>query len=154
MRNDTIKDKKVILELKRIARGAGGVLKPDEVVKNARPLASPLHKYFTWDDTEAARLCRIAEARDLIRVTVQYITTGDEKREHRVFVSLTTDREQSGGGYRAMAAVLSDAELRTQLLKDALAEMKYFREKYRTLKELAEIFAAMDNVESRAKKVA
>lgn len=44
-----------------------GQLTPDLVVATARPVRSSLHRFFTWDDGEAARKHRLNEARALIR---------------------------------------------------------------------------------------
>jgi hypothetical protein len=57
-------------------------------------------------------------------------------------VSLRPDRA-TGGGYRGIVSVMSDARLRDQLLQDAMEDMEHFQQKYRHLEELAEVFAAM-----------
>jgi hypothetical protein len=135
---------KVITELKQLAARHGGELPPEVVVDAARSKRSALHSIFPWDDTVAAHQYRLHIARNLLRVVVSYEQVDKEKTiPCRVFVSLTPDRE-SGAGYRVMHAVLTDAELRRQLLADALAEMKRFALKYRKLDELAGVFAAMD----------
>lgn len=133
----------VIFELRRIYDENGGVLKPDAVVEAARPENSPLHSRFTWDDNEAANQYRLWQARQLIRVSVELIDIGHkEPVEVRAFVSLTPDREEEGGGYRRTVEVLSRAETRKQLLNDAVKELGEFEQKYKTLSELAEVFAA------------
>lgn len=133
----------VISALKAVADANSGILRAVDVVEAARPDTSPLHSQFDWEDSEAAHKWRLHQARNLIRVTVEYIGTGDEKTSTRVFVSLTTDRQEDGGCYRATAAVMSNSEYRRQLLADALEEMKRFEKKYADLKELVEVFAAM-----------
>lgn len=142
-----MKDPKIIAELKRIASRNGGVLLPQKVVKAAEPKTSVLHSEFTWDDSTAAYEYRLWQARSLINVCVEYIQTNGDKREMRVFVSLRQDREK--GGYRLLENVVSRKSFRVQLLEDALAEMTYFREKYKGLKELAEVFEAMQVVEKK-----
>lgn len=134
-------DSRVVAELKRIADRNDGVLMPEDVVEAARPAASPLHSSFDWDDSEAAQKWRLHQARQLLRVTVEYIESDNARVPMRVFVSLTDDRRD--GGYRITAKVLSDAEQRKQLLNDAYEEMRWFQKKYAALKELAEVFAAM-----------
>jgi len=135
-------------ELERLALAHGGELRPEAVVDAARVETSPLHQSFDWDDTEAAQRWRVHQARQLIRAVVTYDPTGQERGDPcRVFVSLTSDRTKNGRGYRLTTDVLSDAEQRAQLLADAIAEMKTFREKYRRLRELADVFAAMALVE-------
>lgn len=135
----------VIAELKRLAREHGGLLRPKDVVNAARTPRSPLHARFEWDDTVAAEEYRLWQARQLMRVVVEVVPETNEPVE--VFVSLTTDRRD--GGYRVQLEVLSDAEMREQLLKDALAELMLFRRKYSRLKELSEIFSAIDAVTAR-----
>lgn len=142
-RKQDIRSIRVIRELKRIATKHGGVLRAEDVVDSARNEKSPLHNRFTWDDTEAARQWRLEEARRIIRVTVHYIGSGKNRKPMRVFVSLTPDREDDGGGYRVTADVLSKADTRKQLIQDALDEMETFQCKYQTIVELSEVFSAM-----------
>jgi hypothetical protein len=136
---------KTIAELKRIAIENGGLLKPEIVVEEARPKSSPLHSRFEWDDSVAGQQYRIWQARQLIRVSVELLAGTDEKMD--VFVSLKTDRKD--GGYRVMSQVLSDAEMRAQMLADALSELELFRDKYQKLKELAEVFSVIRKVKKK-----
>ena len=137
----------IIVALQRLAEKNGGLLRPDDIIEAARPASSPLHNKFTWDDTVAAHKWRLEQARALLRVTVHYLTNDTEAV--RVFVSLTPDRDGENGGYRRLVSVMSDKELRQQLLDDAMDEMQRFREKYKELKELAEVFAAMSAAQKR-----
>lgn len=130
-------DGKVIAALRSLADGNGGVLRPEEVVKAARPIKSALHDKFTWDDSEAAHQFRLEEARRLIRTTIQYLEVDGKDKSFRVFCSLTTDRSEDGGGYREISAVLSNKTFRDQLVADAYAEMGAFKNRYEKIKELA-----------------
>lgn len=143
-----MKTTKTIVELKRIAAEHGGILKPEIVVEEARPKSSPLHSRFCWDDTKAAHEYRIWQARQLIRVVVEVIDGA--KGRHEVFVSLTTDRKKMG--YRVMTDVLSDAELRRQMLQDAMNEMTLFHAKYVRLKELASVFKSMQHATRKLRR--
>lgn len=138
------KQNQVVTELKRIAKDNGGLLQPETVVEESRPATSPLHSRFEWDNTVAGQQYRIWQARQLIRVTVEVLAGTNEVTE--VFVSLTPDRERESGGYRVMLSVLSNAEMRAQLLADARAELTVFQTKYRQLTELAAVFAAIKKV--------
>lgn len=140
-----MKNKEIIQELDRIARKNGGILKPESVVEEARSSRSPLHSKFTWDDTIAAHEHRLYQARHLIRVVVNVMPNGSSEEE-RVWISLKQDQEMEGGGYRTLVSVLSDKDLRDQLLKEALEDMKYFKQKYSHLSELSKIFKAMDEL--------
>lgn len=144
-------NKEIIQELQRIASQTGGVLKPENVIESARALTSPLHSKFTWDDTEAAHLYRLEEARRLIRVTVQVLSNGSNEEE-RVWVSLQHDQNQEGGGYRTLVSVLSDVQLRKQLLEQAMRDMEYFKVKYCHLEELAEVFSSIKRIKVKMKE--
>lgn len=133
-------------ELSAIQAEAGdGMLRPEEVVAwaEAHP-KSALHGQFEWDDTEAGRQYRLSQARGVIRI---HVTILDHVKPEptRVWVSLTPDRNK-GGGYRAIGDVLSDDDLRKQMLADAYRVMNTFIAKYGNLKELAGVVAAMETV--------
>lgn len=140
---------KIISALRRIAKKSGGVLLPEVVVEEARPTTSVLHGQFCWDDDEAARQYRIWQARMLIRTTVHYIDIKGDKRPVRVFVSLTPDREEEGGGYRDIVEVLQDKDMRRQMIDDALGDLELFEKKYSHLKELSAVFVASKTVRAQ-----
>jgi len=126
-----------------------GNLHPIDIVNFAKDPATALHNCFDWDDTEAAQKYRLEQARSVIRVYVKvhkstHITT-------RAFVSLSTDRK-NGGGYTAMARVLSEEDKHQQMLADALAELAAVRKKYMQLKELVDVFKEIDRVVARKPK--
>lgn len=135
-------------ELDRIERERG-CLKPTEVVDEARPKKSPLHRYFTWDDTEAAELHRQNEARALIR-SVVIITVDDRATPPaRAFVHVTSSAKETtftGPAYVSTVRAMSDADYKTQVLNDALSELNSFRTRYQHLRELAEVIAAIERI--------
>ena len=134
----------IIVALKRIAADNDGVLLPEEVVASARPVSSPLHSRFEWCNSKAAHEYRLWQARHLIRVCVETIPQSNKPCE--VFVSLTPDRVREDGGYRVQTEVLSDKDLRAQLLADAFADLDLIRLKYSRLQELAGVFAAIRKI--------
>lgn len=125
---------------------ASGVIQPADVVAKAANPDSAMHSWFEWDDTEAAQQHRIWQARQLLRVFVTVETK--DSTPVRAFVSLGTDR-YGEGGYRALADVLSDEELRAQLLADAIRELRSSEKKYRQLRELSSVWSALDEVEGK-----
>ena len=135
----------VLAALRRLERG--GKLEPESVVEAARAKSSPLHRHFEWSDTKAAHEYRLDQARRLIRVHVEMLPGASSPSP--IFVSLKRDRDEERGGYRRMVTVLSDAEMRQELLDAAHQEMVYFRGKYGMLKELAGVIDAMAKVEKR-----
>jgi hypothetical protein len=145
------KENIIAAELRRIAKDNDGILKPEAVVEAARPKGSPLHSQFDWNNSVAAEKWRIHQARNLIRVTIEWLNIPgkSEPVEIRPFVSLTTDRKNEGGGYRETLVVLRNKESRDQLLADALAELQAIEQKYAALQELAEVFAASRKVRAQ-----
>lgn len=138
----------IIVELQKLAVSHGGILRPEIVVEAARPKSSPIHKYFMWNDNEAARRYRLQQARGLIGAVVRYVQLNSDKRPIRVFVSLGPDR-RAGGGYRDTVAVFSNRDMRDQMLQDALEDLRRFEMKYSSLKELTDVFVASKKVRTR-----
>ncbi len=137
----------VVRELQRIQALNRGLLRAVDVVEEARHPASPLHDYFEWDDGEAGHRYRLAQARQLIRVTVEVLPYNEPRYEVRAFVSLSPDRTLEGGGYRVMAEVLATPSQRQQLLADALSELNRLKAKYFQLSELEGIFRSIERLQ-------
>lgn len=137
----------VVAELKTLTEKNQGLLMPEEVVQAARNESSPLHSQFEWDDGEAAERYRIWQARQLINVSVEYISNGTKQIQTKVFVSLSTDRRT--GGYRTFVDVLADDDRRAQMIQDSLNAMVHFQEKYKQLSELREVFKVMDRTKKK-----
>jgi hypothetical protein len=139
-------DKKSILELRRIAANHKGILRPEDVIDCARDKKSPLHNKFEWDDSAAAQSYRIWQARQLISVSVEYIKVNNKEMPVRVFVSLSPDRLEKGGGYRCVNTVMTDESMREQMFSDAKADMVFFTDKYKILNELSKVFKEMKKI--------
>ena len=135
-------------ELARIARESGGILLPKKVVDAARDEKSPLHSRFEWNNGRAAEKYRLWQARVLISVTVNIVEQTGESEQ--VWVSLKPDQKEAGG-YRSLISVLSDKDMRAQLLQDAMQDMEIFEQKYKHLQELSEVFAAVGRARRKAK---
>lgn len=131
-----------------------GLLHWQAVVSAARRPSSVLHRYFDWNRERAMSVYLESQARELIAsYTVVIETSGGEQHRTRGYVALTTDRE-SGGGYRSVLDVLSDRELKKQLLADAFADLQAFKQRYKKLAELAEIFRAVKKLGARMRRAA
>lgn len=131
-----------LVELQRIAKEHGGVLRAEDVLEAATPEDNPLHDAFEWDDSIAGHEYRLWQARTMIRVSVTMLENVSTQPV-KVFVSLKEDRKQKGGGYRTLVTVLSDEEMREALLREALEDLKVFEKKYHTLVELAPIISTI-----------
>lgn len=129
------------------------VLQPKDVIKLAKNKRKypTLYGYFMWDDEKASHEYRLLQARHLI-VSVKFLPVEDSE-PMQVFVSLKSDRVKEGGGYRRTVDVLSDEDMRKELLQQALDEIEYWENRYKQFRELKPIFNAVKNVRRRLKKV-
>lgn len=130
-----------------------GWLDPKRVVSRAKAKRSPLHGFFTWDDSEAARLQRLNEARSLVRsVEVKIIDLGAKKKTVmiRAFVNLRRGRNP-GEPYYSTVRVMKDRDLREVLVEKALEEATAWHRRYSHLSELAGIFQSIDRAKKRKK---
>lgn len=132
--------------LKKIAARDGGLLRPQAVVDAARSVRSPLHKCFTWDDGEAARLYRLEQAQHLIRRFHVTTDVGGRPCKAPVFISLSVDRVAATGEnpYRVADAVVSKRNLLEVAKRDALAQLKGVRDRYTYLESLSDVWDAID----------
>jgi len=144
-----IRDDEAAAELRRIQGERGGSLLPADVVEAASAPESPLHRFFDWEDSEAAFKWRLHQARNLINAIV--IVETRSGREIFAFVSLVDDR-QAGEGYRETLVVLADPDLRARALEQALREARSWAQRYADLQELSEVFAALAEVGKTARK--
>lgn len=137
-------------ELRQIAARHNGLLRPEDVVEFAKDEETALHSRFQWDDDKAAQEYRLWQAREIIRVSVILLPNTSEPV--RAFVSLKADRSKDAGGYRTIQNVMTDTEMREQLLEQALDDLEYFTRKYQQLKELAPVFDAITNIKGKKRK--
>lgn len=141
---------RILQELNEIVK-KDGTLRPESVVAFAKNPKTVLHKHFEWDDTVAAHQHRLHQARMIIRVSVMVISNDDDKK-YRVFYSLKSDRS-NGIGYRPMVSIFSDEDLKKQMLQDALEDMQAFKQRYIELKELSEVFEAMEKLLTKNRRI-
>lgn len=121
-----------------------GLIRVEEAESWARSNPdSALHQSLEWDDAKAGQAYRFMQVRRLIAI---HIVNEEGTRQ---VVSLSIDRTKPGGGYREVEDVVKAKPLRDVMLSDALAELERVQAKYQTLQELAEVWAAKDNVKRR-----
>lgn len=138
-------------ELEKVRKAHGGRLHPEHVVQAARNSSSPLHDKFEWDDSKAGEQYRLQQAQALIR-DVTFLPKGADE-PIRAYVSLSSDRPSSGG-YRATVDVLSNDELRAQLIDDATRELASFSNKYNGIRAAAgfkQLFKQIDKLVEKRK---
>jgi hypothetical protein len=136
----------VVGEALEAIRAKRKALTPSIVVDAAKPKSHPLHRYFEWDDSAAARQFRESQAAYLIRSVTVKVEEAPDQPSIRAFVSLG-DRSTR---YEPIHEVLSDGDRRGLLLAEALRELESLRHKYSTLLEVAQaIQASIDTLKAR-----
>lgn len=120
----------------------GDSFSPEQIVEAAREESTELHKCFTWDDTVAAESWRRHQARMLVAQLVVKTETADkEPVAVRVIASTATRNE-----YKPVVKLIEAEQGYADLLVRAINELKAFQQKYKTITELREIFAAIDEL--------
>lgn len=124
-------------ELDRIYR-KNGQLNAKDVVDESRPVEAPLHNCFEWNDSVAAEKYRQSQAQEIIR---QIVVTedGDEQKTGSVRAFVSISRE-----YHPIDVVIQHPDMREMMMRDALAELRAFHNKYETLSSLKPVFNAID----------
>lgn len=136
--------------LEMLRKQCKGELTPDDVLKDARNGNSPLHSFFEWSDSDAAHQHRLAQARGLIRSVVAiYVHADRPATKQRAYVHI---QEKDASHYRETSHAMSIASTREQVLQRAWNELRQWRQRFKDLKEFAEIFEAADQVESKLPK--
>ena len=120
------------------------------VVDDARPKASPLHRYFEWNNTKAAEEYRMDQARHLIQAVTIIREDAPESEPTRAIVTLI-DSPANGSKYYTLGEVQSDSEVREAYLAQALREAHQWMDRYKRFeKELALAFDGIRKAASKA----
>lgn len=144
-------------ELEKLERGHGGV-SAERVVGAAEAKSHPLHEFFDWTDKSAAHQYRLTQARHLIRcVVVVYDDVPKMTAPIRAYLTMgPPDADAVGDGddkrYVSTHTIMSDAELREQLLAQAMQEFQSWENRYLHLKALKGVFVEAAKVETRRKQ--
>lgn len=127
-----------------------GNIRPDDLVNDARPVDSPLHPLFTWDDTIAGALYRKEEGMEVIRslVVIQHVK-GQDGPPRRIQRYVAIGTKDTGTVYTTTARALTNVELRKRVIDDAINQFLGLRRRYDHLEELAEIFKIIDEVDRK-----
>lgn len=118
-----------------------GRLTAANLVEVSRPEDAPLHKAFEWRDDVAAEKWREQQARTIIG-NLKVFVEGSAEPVKAYFNLVYTEPE-----YKSIETILRNEDETAVLLRNALRDMNLFREKYGKLKALANVIAAMDQLE-------
>ncbi len=128
-----------------------GQITPEIVVQDAKPINSPLHKYFEWDNFKAAEAYRIEQAGYIIR-SIEVITGDGDSIQVRAFHSIRiADEGEVGSEYHSLPVVMQNEKYRVEVVAQAKRELEAWRKKYKDLTELSKYFEALDTVKKEEK---
>lgn len=127
-----LRRKEVLNELKDIER-SNKILNAEGVIARATDPNNPLHRYFEWDDSEAAMKWRLQQAHALI---LSFKVVIKEKQVNAFMNVKVQINKEEVRGYFSAERVLSDAELHQQVLEQAVRDLEYWKLKYDNLIEL------------------
>jgi len=139
-----------------------GQVTPQVVLQDAAQETSPLHTFFTWDDTAAAQKYRLNEARYLLRsihVVIEAQNTEHITRAfHRVeIIDEPEDNHQQEHQvervYVTAKTAFTNEDYRRQTIEAALRELESWRQRYKQYQELAHIFQFIDTIQERLELV-
>lgn len=102
-----------------------GVLRSEDVVREARSPRSPLHRAFQWDNAKAAHAFRLHQARQLIAVAVTMLGDGEPIR---IFAHVRS----AGPGYHRLDHIATTASLRQAYLQQLRDDVAALNQKYET----------------------
>lgn len=126
-------------------------LKPEFVVADAKDVSSPLHEVFEWNDSKAANAHRLAQARHLINHIEVQVYREEELDTQPAYLSVVvtpaTEETKEERSYVPLEDALTNEEYRSQVVASALKEIKYWKNRYKDIKEFTEIFEAIEKVE-------
>jgi hypothetical protein len=138
-------------ELERIRKSRNGNMIAADVLKEARESNSPLHCAFEWDDKKAAHLHRLNQAGDLIRAVVVINSEKPDASPVRAFVNVGENEER---GYTHVAAAMSDAVMRAQVISRAWKELEEWKARYADIVEFSKLFDVINDTKLQPPKAA
>lgn len=117
---------------------------PQNVLEKARNEKTELHKCFEWDDSVASEKYRLLQARQIIQHFVVVFKDEEESEQKIRSYQITTETNK----YEPTRVILQKPDEYMALLKRAKAELEAFKQRYKMLSELEEIFAEIDRLNS------
>lgn len=130
-------------EVEKLAKRGGGYCSPAAYVDAARPEGSALHDTLEWDDEVAAEAHRRWQARTVIK-SLHVVGADDDLP---AFVSVRID---AAVGYVRTDTLAEKPDLHAYAVGDVLARLSQLRRRHAALKELSEVWAAVERLEAAA----
>ena len=147
--------------LKKIEEQNGSVSAKD-FLEYSREETSETHSMFEWNDSVAAEKYRLSQSGHIInQLAIEIVYEGDsdpknievkldgETRKQVVsaYVNVVPRSTKASANFINTATALEDARHRKQVLANAMSELRTFRGKYYTLKELSAVINEIDKLD-------
>lgn len=133
--------------IEQITRANGkGYIEAEDLLEASKPENAPLHSCFEWDNDKAAEKFRLNQSREIIAniITVTVKNSNEVISEPvRAFVSF--NNANCKGKFIAIESAMKNTDYREQVLKNALFELRNFKQKYNAYSELSKVFSAIDS---------
>lgn len=125
-------------ELERIGK-VERFITAEVVLKHASAKRSPLHDYFEWDDSKAAREYRLDQARHLLHsIVIEMENKSQIRAYHHVFVESNDQKE-----YVHLNRAINEEPLWKQVVLNALKEASAWATRYETYEKLHPIVSVI-----------
>jgi len=112
------------------------VLQPIDVVNKAKFKTNPLHRFFEWDDGEAANKFRLMQAGMLIKTVVKVIDHGHGKKQIAAYVNKSKYKEGRAAGYEPTSMVIKRKNDRDRLIESKVRQLDRLRQEMEGISEL------------------
>lgn len=122
-----------------------GIFSAAELLERASPRNSPIHKFFEWDDSKAAHLYRLKQARGYIQCLVVEI----EGNETRKYVPPVYVAGVDAKRYVDIDVARKTKDLWEQVVERAMNEALVWRNRYRAYDNLSLIHGAIDKTKKK-----
>jgi len=132
-------------------RAKNNGLTDDAIVQASAPKNHALHKWFQWDDSEAATEYRREQARKLIRsLEVVYEEAPEIKTRVYEVEHKARPQDPERTVYTTTEEVLANPDSRDRLIAEAIRAAMQFRRRFKMLHELD---AVMEEIEKAVQKL-
>lgn len=125
-----------------------GIFTANQVLDLARPKNSPIHKYFNWDDTDAAEKYRLYQARHLISCVVVEI----DNKKVRKYITPVRVEHLDRTAYVEVNKARNTPDIWSQVLDRAMKDALLWEARYKNLVELTPIHNAIRKTNHKLSK--
>lgn len=96
-------------------------IKPDTIVQDAKSVKSPIHNFFEWNNTIAAKKYRLEQAKNMIANIVIVEIIDNKQQEVRSYPNIIINNSKY---YIPMEIAIKNKEYRKQLIDNLISVME------------------------------